>query len=272
MGPDPFSLIPPVRRARGYRLYAGSGGRLLDLYQDGGRAILGRRPEGVCREIKSLASRGLAGDLPSAYGGRLITALRRLLPAMRSFRLASSQPRALWLASLYLGRRIGEEEPCDPALVPAGSAGREISLWRPFLPAECEPSADVLLPVLPFGAAGAPAAVCFRGELPAGFPPSDTVSPLLLAACARALYNLSGRVEPPWTGNAADPRLWDRRGPYLAALCGEEEYGERYRAGLARGVLLCPRFPGPSILPAEASDGEVAAMRKVLGAAWRNDG
>lgn len=268
--PDPMPPIPPVRRARGFRLYGAGGERLLDLCQDGGRAILGRRPEGVSLEIKSLASRGLSGDLPSVYGGRLTAALRRLLPGMKEFRLAPSLTRALWFASLYLGRRVGEEDLSDPALAPAGSAAR-VSLWRPFLPPEHEPAADVLIPVLPFGAAGAPAAVGFRGGLPEGFPPSDTVSPLLLAACARALYNLPGRPIPSWTAETADPRLWDRRGPYLAARCGGEEYGERFLTGLAHGILLAPQWPGPSILPAEASDGERASMRRVLGAAWRDD-
>jgi len=272
MKPDPFSLIPPVRRARGFRLYCVSGERLLDLHQDGGRAILGRRPEGVSRELKALASRGLSGDLPSVYGKRVVAALRRLLPGMSCFRLAASPQRALWFASALLGRRVEEEDAADPAFAAPGTTGREISLWRPFLPPAFEPDADVLIPVLPFGAACAPAAVCFRRELPKDFPPSDTLSPLLLAACARALYNLGDRPSPPWMEGAADARLWDRRGPYLAALCGEEEYGERWRAGLAHGILLNPRRSGPSILPAEASEGELAAMRKVLGARWRNDG
>lgn len=271
MEPDPFLGIPPVRRARGFRLYAVTGQRFLDLYQDGGRAVLGRRPEGVSRELKALASRGLSGDVPSVYGARLAAALRRLLPGMRSCRIASSRETALRLASLYLGRTVGEGDLPDPAVAAPGAA-REVSLWRPYLPPAFEPAAEVLLPVLPFGAAGAPSAVCFRGDPPDGFPPSETPSPLLLAACVRALYNLSDRPAPAWWEGAADPDLWERRGPYLAARCAEGEYGERRRAALARGVLLHPRWPGPSILPAEASEGEQAALRAALGASGRDVG
>ena len=35
--------VPVIRRARGYRLYGFDGRRCLDLFQDGGRAVLGHR-------------------------------------------------------------------------------------------------------------------------------------------------------------------------------------------------------------------------------------
>ena len=36
--------IPRIRRARGYRLYDHHGRRYLDLWQNGGRSLLGHRP------------------------------------------------------------------------------------------------------------------------------------------------------------------------------------------------------------------------------------
>ena len=50
--------VPHVLRDRGWRLYTQQG-RLIDLWQYGGRAILGHNPPGMLRAIKNNAERGL---------------------------------------------------------------------------------------------------------------------------------------------------------------------------------------------------------------------
>jgi glutamate-1-semialdehyde aminotransferase len=52
--------IPPIRRARGFRLYDGAGRRYLDLWQADGNAILGHRGAGMVTAVKAALDRGLA--------------------------------------------------------------------------------------------------------------------------------------------------------------------------------------------------------------------
>ncbi len=53
------------RRARGPRLYLPDGTRLLDLWLDGGRAILGHKCEGILLAYKNTAERGLTSPWPA---------------------------------------------------------------------------------------------------------------------------------------------------------------------------------------------------------------
>jgi hypothetical protein len=256
--------LPQIRRARGYRLYDQQGRRYLDLWQSGGRSLLGHRPARQTTLLKGILSKGLAADLPSVYTRRLERALPALLPGYAQARVVSSGQAALRLAGAYLGRGVSAAEVADPALA-EGPSGAEVSLWRPGLetggPGSPRPS--VLIPVLPFGLGGAPAAVCFAGPLPGGFPDSEVVSPFLVAGALRSLYDLRRQESPEWLGEELFSGVagWRRRGIYLVPGCDEARYGEVFRAFLQGGVLLSPTFPGPSILPGgELSRGELQAM------------
>jgi hypothetical protein len=261
--------VPQIRRARGYRLYDQRGRRYLDLWQNGGRSLLGHRPARQTTLLKGVLSKGLAADLPSVYTPRLERALLALLPGYTHARVVASVQAALRLAGAYLGRQVSAAEVADPALA-EGREVAEVSLWRPGLEIGGGDSrrAPVLIPVLPFGLGGAPAAVCFAGALPAGFPGSEVVSPFLLAGALRSLCDLQRRVRPEWMGDEllCGLRGWRRRGIYLVPACGEDRYGEVFRAFLEGGVLLSPTFPGPSILPGgELSRGELQAMIGLFG-------
>jgi len=263
MPEDLAAAIPPIRRARGYRLYDHRGGRYLDLWQNGGHSLLGHRGLHLMSLLKNLLSRGLLGDLPGVQGRHLEKALALRLPGYAYARLARGGREALALASLFLGRPVAEEEVFDPALDPPQRQA-QVARWRPLLdyPPQGPGGPRVLLPVLPFAAAGAPAAVCFDAEPPADFPASQALSPVLLAGAARCLYDLARYRLPEWhrPDLLAGAAGWEQRGIYLRARCAPERYPAVFRAFLAAGVLLNPRYPGPSLLPAEASPGEVAKM------------
>jgi hypothetical protein len=87
--------LPPIRRARFWRLYAQDGRRFLDLWQDGGRGILGARHQGLGRSIKATLDRGLDRPLPSVLEARLGKALLRLVPRAKALRLFGSEEEAL---------------------------------------------------------------------------------------------------------------------------------------------------------------------------------
>jgi hypothetical protein len=252
--------VPRIRRARGYRLYDVQGKRYLDLFREG--ALLGHRGEAALTAMKSALSQGLATSLPSAWEGRLVAALAQMFPAYRSVRLYSSRERALEAVSLYLGGRAGP--PNDPALDPE-PAHPHSALWRPFLP--IPQHARALLPVLPFTVCGAPAPACFPAEPSSEVPGSDPLPGFLLAGALRALRALvetspprtrtGPRLGSPLVERALDgSRVWKRTGPYVRASFPAAEYGRVHGEFLRAGVLLCPGYPGPSVLPGECSPGE----------------
>jgi hypothetical protein len=216
--------------------------------------------------LKDVLSRGLLADLPSVQTRLLERALAAALPEYRWSRIVATEASALRLASRYLGREIAPEEVHDPALdpPPAGSSAPEVARWRPLLAVPA--GARAVLPVLPFAAAGAPAAVCFAAEPPDDFPASEPVSPVLLAGAARCLYDLRRYQLPDWYREdlLGGARGWRQRGIYLRAEFGAERYEEVFTRFLESGVLLNPCYPGPSILPAEASPGEAAKMMQLF--------
>ena len=76
-----LALLPPIRRAREFYLYDYRGRRYLDFWQNGGRAILGHRPNRLNTRLKNALSSGLLAELPSVYGARLARVVRQLLEA-----------------------------------------------------------------------------------------------------------------------------------------------------------------------------------------------
>ena len=253
--------IPVVRRARGYHLYTVSGKRYLDLWQNGGASLLGHRPGRLTTVLKDTISRGLVADLPSVFQGRLLAQLRQVFPGYLDFRVTGSVAEALQLASLFLGREVGAGEVADPLIEPAAAGKAALSLWRPLLPDP--PSAEVLLPVLPFAAAGAPAAVCFRRRLPQEFPAQAPLSGVLLAGLLRCLHDLERFTAPQWIRSdlLAGCPGWRQEKIYIVPEFDPESYEQVFEAFLDEHVLLSPEAPHISILPGEEiSRGELQKM------------
>jgi len=248
--------VPRVGRARGFRLYDTAGRRLVDLWQAGGGAILGHRPLRASNALKDALARGLTAPLVSPWEARLLKALAVRFPSYRAFRLHATLERALAAASRWLGRRVEPADLADPGLGTPGCG--PVGLWRPFLPEGGDPRPRVLVPVLPCSVGGSPAALCFADHLAEADEPSDPVPGALLAAALRGLLDLAraDRSDPFGPDDLAGAAGWERRGPYLCPTFPEAVYPAVFRAFLARGALLSPFFPGPSILPGEASAGE----------------
>jgi hypothetical protein len=278
--------LPPVLRARDFHLYTQrrreEGGRLVDLWQNGGGAVLGHKPRTVLREFKNAADRGLLSPLPHPLEKRFFKALTRLFPR-RVFRVygPGSSPAGLWKAA-------GLPRPVfDPALPPrpgAGEEGAAVSLWRPFLD-EADPLAvpekgpPVLIPVLPGpgwvqGRPSGPLVLAldpaFEAEHP--FPPSDLIPPAILAALTRGIYDLIAaapdRGKPLFPNiNAAFSRgFWRRRGIYLSpGEVPEPVLWEGIFRRFLEGGFLIPPGPGePLILPGLLSAGEETKLAGLL--------
>jgi hypothetical protein len=262
-----FSLlnqIPTVLRARGFRLYTNSG-RLIDLWQNGGAAVLGHTPPNLLHEMKNTASRGLYAPFPHFTEDRFIKALSKLFPGY-TFRLYAAPPPEL--ASLFN---------CGAAV-----------LWRPYINAESPFTVEdtpILVPVLP-------CIHTWRNNLPTGLcvtaaqtknaeenpfeqlPASDILSPVLLAMAARGIYDLlaypqRGKPVLPRTAKALkDSKNWQRRGIYLYLnkKPSPETWSGLFRQFLEAGFLLPPVPSHPVILPGELSPGEDAKLANILSA------
>jgi hypothetical protein len=257
-------LVPTILRARDFRLYTKSG-RLIDLWQNGGAAVLGHTPPSLLRELKNTASRGLYAPFPHFLEGRYLKALSRIFPG-RHFLFYAAPPPELY------------------ALAAEGHA----ALWRPFLDpaaplAAAENAPPVLIPVVP-GLQG------WRGGLPYGLcalavdpafektaplPPGDFLSPVLLAYAARGIYDLIAAA--PQRTNPAYPRIeralknsqsnqWQRQGLYLTLRhCpSPENWAALFRRFLDKGFLLPPVSSQPLILPGVLSPGEEAQLAGLL--------
>lgn len=252
-----MGMIPRVRRTRGFRLYDDSGRRYLDMYLDGGRAILGHKPSAALKSIKNNLDRGLLAPYPSQHRRRFIKALSRLLPEYPVLYLFPETNSAL----REINRVTGVKGTfADPAL--EDTAPGCVSLWRPFLPTPGH--AAFLVPVLPLPGSFCPCMVMAGRESPALEDGGLLASPIILAALERSVWDILNCPkeygEKEW---ALFPAAgFSRKGPYLKAECGERVYGNLFRRMLGNGILLSPRYPGPSIIPGEYSPGEIKALAR----------
>ncbi|MDR1950388.1 MAG: hypothetical protein LBQ38_13440 [Spirochaetaceae bacterium] len=276
-------LLPRIRRARDFRLYTEGGGRLVDLWQYGGRALLGHTPPGLFREIKNTAARGLAAPLPGFAEGRLLKALARIFPG-RDFRLYADEAslRRALAAAAYPPELSFPDPALPPDRFPAGdAASRALSLWRPFLDDReaapgiglgVFPDVPVLVPVLPLPWPGGPQVLALEKAAARAFPPSDLLSPVILAAAARSLYDLiaaaplRGAVPFPKIKKALSGLSWRRQGIYFSppSPLTEGDHAALFRRFLEAGFLIPPDPQLPLILPAVLSPGEEAKLAGLL--------
>jgi len=258
-------LLPPIRRARLWRLYAEDGRRFLDLWMDGGRSLLGAKGQGLGTSIKAAVDMGLLRPLPSVWEGRATRAVKLAFPGYAGALAFRNEERAVRELDSVLGR---------PAII-LDSASREMGpeeadvlVLRPFgesLPRRPAALPRFALPLLPCPSALGCAFILFRDEAEAMG--GELVPPAALACAAGALRELAafakGYGEQLW--RRADRRLgplFERKGPYLYPRCAEADYGVFFRRALEAGLLISPRFDLPSILPADFDDGELAALSK----------
>ena len=251
--------IPVILRARGYRLYAQNGQRLIDLWLNGGAAVLGHTPPDFLREIKNTASRGLYAPFPHFTEGRYLKALLKIFP-YHSFCLFAAPP---------------------PELTELYKTGF-VKIWRPFLNHAApfavneEPFLVPALPGIQLWRSGLPLGLCVvvsgKEENLSQLPQSDTLPPVLLAAAARGLHDI---IASPQRGKPDLPRtfkalrtsaFWKREGIYLSLKNEVEPHKWEllFKKFLDSGFLLPQDQSSPLILPGELSDGEDAKLAASL--------
>jgi hypothetical protein len=244
---DLSSLIPVIKRARGYRLYALSGRRYLDLSLSGGYNLLGHKPKAFVNNLKQVCEKGLLSDLPSVYGKRLLKALRDFFPDYRTFFTAASMPELLAAAGAALGSPLTASDIRDP-LLKSNPDGR-VNVWRPFFTGNV--MSDIILPLIPTGIGPSLYIICLRRGAEPTLQPVPVHSPLLLAAVLHSLLLLRSLQLPSYyrPDLLTVSRHFEQKDIYLIPRCSAAEY---------RAVFVHPpRYPGPGILPFELSAGEL---------------
>ena len=282
--------IPKVLRARGFRLYLSNGDRLVDLWLNGGAAVLGHTPANMLRELKNTASRGLYPPYPHFTEGRFIKALSKIFPG-RSFRLyAAPPPQLAMFAENANLNEAAQSGAIDKKNSCCGSVN--IKIWRPYADPAHPFAADdaaLLVPALPgiqTWRGGLPLGLCAAAintacgeseKISAKLPPGDPLSPVLLAVAARGLQDILAsplRAKPALPRvmkvlkalPAAQNRGWRRRGIYLSLKreMNTEEWAALFNQFLEAGFLPPPSPDYPLILPGELSKGEDAKLAEAL--------
>jgi len=253
-------IMPKVLRARDFHLYTEGGKRLVDLWLNGGKAVLGHKPPGVLLELKNAAERGLFSPFPHPLERRLVKALAVFFPG-RCFRFYND-PSSMYKALAGAGF---SGPPQDPAFPDDNAVKAPVSLWRPFV--EPVPAAPILLPVLPWPLG--PAVLALDKSVDASFPQGELIPPVLLAPAARALYDLAAQTRSPsrqrfYRVEKAVGGVWQRRGIYLTTRMNREKYAELFKRFLEAGFLLPPKADEPVILPAVMSKGEETKLAELL--------
>jgi len=258
-------LLPRVLRARDFHLYTEGGKRLVDLWLQGGRAVLGHKPHRVLLELKNVAERGLFSPFPHPLERRFAKALTVFFPD-RSFRFysnPSSMYHAIEKALSVKGASFNCSAIPDPAF--PDSKKVTVTLWRPFV--EPVPKAPILIPVLPWPLG--PVVLALDKSMEASFPQGELIPPVLLAPAARALYGLAAQIRSPsrqryYRVEKAITGVWQLRGIYLTTRVDREKYSELFRSFLEAGFLLPPQASEPAILPAIMSKGEETKLVELL--------
>ena len=276
-----------IRRARGYYLYTEKNIRLLDLWLDGGKAILGRRTGQANLVCKQFLDKGLTGFLPTRADAQLQRALETLLPDYPVIRWYETQDKAERIAGSVLqsGR---------------GSTVQTLAVWRPFLGVdtgcENETVAETVPIMLVTPAYPAPyGIIAADSRFEERLPQSDALFPPLAYSLARAFFDLNRKIgefqlEDGYHAGTAErsarisrtiakrrqtvlnrkveaerliPCVWVQKGWYLFPQISEAEYPELFLQALDAHVLISPEYGIPSILPDCESYAELIRFLKV---------
>jgi len=284
---DLLRLLPPVRRARGNRLYTADGKRYLDLWLDDGRGILGDRDRYTRTVAANAADKGLTRPYPGLYDKRFQKAVTPVWPGFNTVVSFSSEERALAAATRVLGANpilidsavcpsspeaLAKPEAAVSNLAQGTAAPGFVAIARPFaaIPETCH----LALPRLPCPRPFAPWCLIARDGTAVAQALSreegDLVPAQSLVAAARGLSSLEASVsdgygETLWSRFDKRMDAWfERAGPYLFAKAIPAGYEAFFRAALEGGALLSPHPDAPSVIPPDFDDGELVKLSRSL--------
>jgi len=240
-----------VQRARGCFLYTRTGVRLTDLYQEGGRAILGWGGGSAFTVFKNVMNRGLTGSFDTDYDSRIAKAVSELLAS---------------------DRKVGVY-PDKQAAVHAAVAAfpQSTSFWKPWNQQQIEwqtVDAVIIEPPLPWAQSLFLVALQPSSEADAALDGSEKfrIPAPLAAAVVRSVYDmiaaLQNRKESDWfIYDTVVTKYWIRTGPYLVPKIPERNYTAFLQHCLDCGLVISPLYERPSIVPFGADRGVFGKLK-----------
>lgn len=257
-----------VRRARGCWLYTEKNVRLLDMFLDGGAAVLGRRCGGSKLVLKNMLDRGLSGSLPTGGRKSLTAAVCALFGGTGTVSWFCSRERAC-KACASAGIGTVDWRPWDfdsgTGMMSLPSSGEAVLFTVPF-PWGASPEFSGVIVFVPgkekqtdTPCLDIPDTVSDSLEILPGLYTGDSIPPQLLPVFARSVYDLHRKI-PVYDDNdfsavfhPGEKSLWIRKGAYLTLRKNFDipidRYYDFFCACLDRGVLVSPSMGIPSIIP-----------------------
>ena len=247
-----------VKRARGCFLYTAKGVRVTDLYQEGGRAILGWEGASAFTMMKNVLSRCQTGSFicEDKVSYKLQKAVSELFASDRTVLCFNSQNAAIeaglslfpndtsfyrpWNAQ---NEKLNISETAGLILVPPLPWAEQIFIYAASTE-KIQENPDKLLLV--------------RGELKLPY--------ALEVAYTRSIYNLikalQERQEKDWfIYDSVLTKYWERQGPYLFPKVSQEKYKDFALYCLDCGLLISPEYNTPSIVPFGADKGVFTKLK-----------
>ncbi|MCQ2242071.1 hypothetical protein [Treponema sp.] len=250
-----FKRYGTIKRARGPFLYTEKRVRLTDLYQEGGRAILGWGGGSAFTMLKNALDRGATGSYKTDFTHRLEKAVNELfIGDCRKVYVFSSKEDAV-----SAGLKFSMESTC---------------VYHPWHQTEIDwntVESIVIEPPLPWTPNVFLLAVKDTEEnsskLPEAIKRQIRLSSPMEAAVTRSMYNLISalqtRQEKDWFiyDNIIN-EYWERKGPYLFPKIPMDRYKDFVLHCLDLGIVISPVYENPSIVPFGADRGVFTVLKK----------
>lgn len=249
-----YSRFGTVKRAKKCFLYTAKGVRLVDMFLEYGRAILGWQGDSAFTVFKNVLCRGIAGSFRTDFPYRIKKATSELFNSEREILIYYSKSQALKASVLVSPNGTSFYKPWNPAEVEWQKV--DSIVFAPPLP-WCEPIYIVAIK---------PECVQNAYENQAKLPQAEKLPAPLYAAISRSIYNLIAaiqeRSEKDWFGyDKVLTKYWERKGPYLFPKVPKEKYKDFMIHCLDCDLVISPDYENPSIVPFGADFGVFGKLK-----------
>jgi hypothetical protein len=249
-----LSRLPPIRRMRGWRLYAVNGKKLLSLWSDYGRNIFGYKPRGLATIAKSAIDRGLVAPSPGEWNGRIARIIRKNMPQTPFVTLFNSPEEATRIAT------GGTAKPAPGTCVFAFDAYLKKS--------DMTSEPDSVSIILPVPAAFSIGILARKSPSTEREKESGLIDGLRGMTAIHALSLMFGQdtidLSEQWKRiDRFSGSLFERSGPWLYPRYPRAMHETIFMRCMERGILISPDYDFPSSVPGDFDIGEMKPMLEI---------
>lgn len=239
-----------VTRSRGCFLYTKKNVRIIDMYQQNGRAILGWDAGNAFTFFKNFLTKGLCGNYICEDSSRVEKAVSSLLSSERKIFYFSTKEQIQKTSEKLKLSNIKFYMPWDSQNTDWANE-KAVIIVPPF------PWTDTLFILAIQKDLISENDICEN---------SAAIPFALETGIARAIYNLiseiPNRQEKDWfIYDTILTKYWERKGPYLYSKIPSEKYDNFVLHCLDLGIAINPDYNSPSIIPYGADKGNFTKLK-----------